>query len=78
MESHVMRHVRELFDRLPSLETFRLRSDLTLAEVSVARAPSRIPGGRMHVIVMQALVELAECDSAALVLMRGRTFARRH
>lgn len=78
MESRVTRHVRELFDRLPSLETFRLRSDLALAEVSVASSSSRIPSGRMHVIVMQALVELAECDSEALVLMRGRKFARPH
>lgn len=78
MESRVTRHVRELFDRLPSLEAFRLRSDLALAEVSVASFSSGIPSGRMHVIVMQALVELAECDAEALVLMRDRTFARRH
>jgi len=78
MESNVTRHVRELFDRLPGLERFRLRSDLALAEVSIAGTVGRIPSGRMHVIVMQALVELAECDSEAFVLMRGRTFARRH
>jgi hypothetical protein len=78
MESKVTRHVRELFDRLPGLETFRLRSDLALADVSVAGFPGRTPSGRMRVIVMQALVELAECDSDALMLMRGRTFSRRH
>jgi hypothetical protein len=78
MEPHVTRHVRELFDRLPSLETFRVRGDLALAEVSVANSTSSLRSGRMHVIVMQALVELAECDAEALVLMRGRTFMRRH
>jgi hypothetical protein len=78
MEAHVMRHVRALFDRLPGLEKFRLDGNLTLADVSVAGSSNRISGGRMHVIVMQALVELAECDAEALMLMRDRTFLRRH
>lgn len=37
---------------------------------------NRLHVGRLHVSVMQALVELAECDPEALVLMRGGTFAR--
>ena len=35
MEAFVTRHLRELFNRLPTLAGFRLRSDLMVADVSV-------------------------------------------
>ena len=72
----VTRHLRELFNRLPTLAGFRLRSDLMVADVSVVSWSNGTPIRRLHVIVMQALVELAECHPEAVELMRGRTFAR--
>jgi hypothetical protein len=70
------RHLRELFTRLPALAGFRLRSDLTVADVSIVGSPDCTSIRRLQVRLMQALVELAECDSEAMVRMRGRTFAR--
>jgi hypothetical protein len=77
MEALVTRHLRELFERLPMLAGFRLRSDLMVADVSVVNWPTRTSIGRLHVIVMKVLVELAECHPEAVELMRGRTFARK-
>jgi hypothetical protein len=76
MEALVARHLRGLFDRLPTLAGFRLRSDLLVTDVSVVSGSSCTAVRRLHVRVMQALVELAECDPDAIVLMRGRAFAR--
>ena len=76
MEALVTRHLRNLFTRLPALAGFRLRSDLMVADVSIVGCSNRISIRRLHVSVMQAFVELAECDPEAMVLMRGRTFAR--
>ena len=77
-EALVARRLRELFNRLPPLAGFRLRSDLMVADVSVVSGSNNTPIRRLHVNVMQALVELAECDPEIIVLMRGRTFARLH
>ena len=68
MEVRVTRHLRELFDRL--------RSDLMVADVSIAGCTDFIQIRCLQVIVTRAFVELAECDPEAIVLMRGRTFAR--
>jgi hypothetical protein len=76
MPHAVTRHLRDLFNRLPTLAGFRLRSDCTVADVSIVGCSSYIPIQRLHVFVMQAFVELAECDPKAIELMRGRTFAR--
>src|SRR5687768_10975183 len=76
MEALVRRHLRELFTRLPTLAGFRLRSDLMVADVTIMACTRSIPVQRLQVIVMKALVELAECAPEAIVLMRGRTFAR--
>jgi hypothetical protein len=76
MEAHVTRHLRNLFNRLPALAGFRLRSDCTVADVSIVRCSDYVPIQRLRVSVMRAVVELAECDPGAIVLMRGRTFAR--
>lgn len=76
MEALVTRQLRGLFNRLPTLAGFRLRSDLMVADVSVVSGSNCTPIRRLHVSVMQALVELAECDPEAIVLMRDRTFAR--
>ena len=72
----VTRHLRELFNRLPMLAGFSLRSDCMVTEVSAVGCPEDAPIQRLHVSVMQAVVELAESDPGAIVLMRGRTFAR--
>ena len=75
-EAIVRRHVRELFRRLPMLSGFRLRADLTVAEVSVC-CPPRGPVKRgLYPLVMGAIVELAECQPEALHHMRDRAFAR--
>jgi hypothetical protein len=76
MEALVNRHLCDLFDRLPALSGFRLRDDLILADLSVFSWPSLTPIRGMDEIVMQSLVELAESDPEAVVLMRGRTFTR--
>lgn len=76
MDAHVARHLRQLFDRLPALAGFRLRSDLMVADVSVVSGSGCASNRRLHVSLMQALVELAECDPEAMMLMRGRNFAR--
>ena len=76
MDALVARRLRELFDRLPTLGGFRLRSDLMVADVISGSNDTQVR--RLHVSVMQALVELAECDPEAIVLMRGHTFARMH
>jgi hypothetical protein len=76
IESHVARHLRELFTRLPMLVGFHLRHDLMVADLSVFGGAAGITTKRLDEIVMQSLLELAECDPAAIVHMRGRTFAR--
>ena len=75
-EAPVARYVRELFNRLPTLAGFRLRSDLMVADVSIVGCSKSLSILRLHVRVMQAVVELEECDPGAIVLLRGRTFAR--
>lgn len=76
MEALVRRHLRGLFDRLPALAGFRLRNDLMVTDIAVVSCSSCASIRRLHVRVMQAFVELAECDPEAIALMRGRTFAR--
>ena len=76
MPHAVTRHLRELFNRLPTLAGFRLRSDLMVADVSSVGCSNGTTIRRLHVSLMQVFVELAECDPEAIVLMRGRTFAR--
>ena len=76
MPHAVTRHLRELFDRLPTLAGFRLRNDLMVADVAIVAGANSAPTRRLQVSLMQAFVELAECDPEAIALMRGRTFAR--
>lgn len=75
-EALVTRFVRELFNRLPTLAGFRVRSDLMVADVSIVGCSSPLSSRRLHVSAMQAFVELTECDPEAIALMRGRAFAR--
>jgi hypothetical protein len=76
MESLVTTHLCELFNRLPALSGFRLRDDFTLADLSVFTWPGIKPRRGIDGVVMQSLVELAECHPEAVVHMRGRTFVR--
>jgi hypothetical protein len=76
MPHAVTRHLRDLFNRLPTLAGFRLRNDLMVADVSIIGCTNRTPVQRVQVSLMQAFVELAECDPAAIAIMRGRSFAR--
>jgi hypothetical protein len=76
IEVRVARHLRDLFDRLPTLAAFRLRSDLMVADVSIVGCSNDIRIRRLQVNVMQAFVELAECDLEVIACMRGRSFAR--
>ena len=75
-EAIVARHVYELFQRLPMLSGFWLRSDLEVAELSVFAWPGYTAGQDLYQEVMQSLVELAEERPEAVQFMRGRTFAR--
>jgi hypothetical protein len=74
-EALVARHMRELFDRLPALAGFRLREDLMVDDLSVFGWSCDSSRG-LEGIVLRSLVELAERNPEAVVLMRGRTFAR--
>jgi hypothetical protein len=76
MEALVTCHLRELFNRLPTLAGFRLQNNLMLADLSVFSWPMSTPIPALDEIVMQSLLELAESHPEAIVLMRGRTFAR--
>jgi hypothetical protein len=76
MPHAVSRHLRDLFNRLPTLAGFRLRMDLMVADVSIVGRSNCIAMRRLQVSLMQAFVELAECDPEAISLMRGRSFAR--
>ncbi len=69
------RHIRELFARLPGLAGFRLRDDLMVDDLSVFSWSVASSQG-LEGIVLQSLVDLAERNPEAVVLMRGRTFAR--
>jgi len=75
-EAIVVRHVRELFKRLPMLSGFWLRPNLELAELSVSTWPGYMAGQDLYEEVTQSLVALAEECPEAVQLMRGRTFAR--
>ena len=76
MEAIVTRRVRELFKLLPRLSGFRLGADLAVVDVSASTSPA-IPSSRgLYPLVMQWIVELAECHPEAVQHMRGRTFAR--
>ena len=75
-EAIVARHVRQLFQRLPMLSGFWLRTDLKVAELSVFTWPGYTAGQDLYEEVMQSLVELAEECPEAVQLTRGRTFAR--
>ena len=74
-EALVARHVHELFQRLPMLCGFLLRSDLEVAELSITW-PGFTAGARLYEEVMQWLIDLADEQPQAIQLMRGRTFAR--
>ena len=75
-EAVIAQHVHQLFQRLPMLSGFWLRSDLEVAELSVFAWPGYTAGQDLYQEVMQSLVELAEERPEAVQLMRGRTFAR--
>ena len=77
-EPVVARRLRALFDCLPALAEFRVRTDLMVVDVYAVSGSGCTSLRRLHVCVMQALVELAECVPEAVMLMRGRTFARPH
>ena len=75
-EAIVSRHVRDLFKLLPRLVGFRLGADLTVVDVSASPSPA-VSGPRgLLPLVMQSIVDFAECHPDAVELMRDRTFAR--
>lgn len=76
VEALVTRHMRELFNRLPTLAGFRLRSDFVVTDLACNDSPGRITIRSLYPRVMHAIVELAETHPEALQLMRGRRFAR--
>ena len=72
----VERRLRALFDCLPTLAGFRVRTDHMVSNVRAVSFTGSQTIRRLHVNVMRALVELAECDPQAVALMPGRTFER--
>jgi hypothetical protein len=75
-EALVVRHVHELFARLPMLSGFWLRPDLEVAELAVFTWSGYTAGQDLYEEVMQSLIELAEEHPEVVQLIRGRTFAR--
>ena len=73
----VTRHLRELFDRVPTLAGFRVRRDLVVSDLTFFDWPIADASRDSTETVMQSLVALAERNPEAIVFMRGRTFARR-
>jgi len=76
IESIVIRHVEQLFQRLPMLSGFWLQHDLEVAELTVFTWPGFTAGKALREEVVQSLVDLTEEHHEAVQLMRGRTFAR--
>ena len=76
IEAIVAGHMRELFQRLPVLAGFWLRSDLEVAELSVFTWPGYTASPELREAVMESLADLAEDRPEAVQFMRGRTFAR--
>ena len=75
-EAIIAKHVRQLFQHLPMLAGFWLRSDLRVAELSVFTWPGYSAGQQLYEEVMQSVVALTEERPEAVQLIRGRTFAR--
>jgi hypothetical protein len=76
IEAIVARHMRQLFQRLPMLAGFWIRSDFRVSELSVVTWPGYAAGRDLYEDLMQSLVDLAEERPEAMQLIRGRTFAR--
>jgi hypothetical protein len=76
-ETIISRHVRDLFRLLPRLSGFRVGLDLNVEDVFAGTPPHGTSTRALYPVVMQAIVELAECHPEAAQLMCGRTFARR-
>ena len=76
IEAIVARHMGQLFQRLPMLTGFCVRSDFRVAELSVLTWPGYTASTDVYEEVMQSLVDLAEERPEAIESMRGRTFAR--
>ena len=70
------RHLSALFQRLPMLLGFWLRTDLEVEELSVFTWPGYTAGRELYEEVMRSLADLADERPEAVQLMRGRTFAR--
>ena len=69
-------HLAALFRRLPMLCGFTLRSDFEVTEVTVHTWPGYTAGADLYEDLMEGLSDLAEEMPDAVLLMRGRTFAR--
>ena len=75
-EEIIENHLAALFGRLPMLCGFALQPDFELTEVTVHTWPGYTAGEDLYEELMQGLVDLAEEQPDAALLMRGRTFAR--
>jgi hypothetical protein len=73
-EEIVKSHLGALFGRLPMLCGFALRHDLEVTDVH--SWPGHTAGEDLYEDLMQGLVDLSEERPDAVLLMRGRTFAR--
>jgi hypothetical protein len=76
VEEIIDNHLARLFGRLPMLCGFALQQDLEVTEVTVHSWPGYTAGEDLYEELMQGLVDLAEEQPDAALLMRGRTFAR--
>jgi hypothetical protein len=75
-EALVEQYVLALFRRMPMLSGFTLRDDLEVTDISVDTWPGYTAGDDLYRDLMSSLAELADERPEAIILMRGRTFAR--
>jgi hypothetical protein len=65
-----------LFDELPMLSGFHVRSDLSVAELSISTWPGWTPAPALSEDIAHFLREMVDDQPVVAELLRGRTFAR--
>ena len=68
--------IAALFQRLPMLHGFSVRSDLSTAEVWLHATPGRSLGAAVTEVVGRVLQKIVDERPEDAELLRGRTFAR--
>lgn len=76
IENMVTAYVTALFERVPMLCGFSVRTDLEVADVAIYTWPGYGAGPELYDDLVQTLDALVSERPEAVQLLRGRTFAR--